>query len=103
MRERAKRLRKCKCYLKPMPPPESPVPCHWGNCTEFRCPACGKLRFSIGTPWCPCDGYIRWLRYPGMRNPYAHWDRVTEQVVTPRAAVKPSIARRRNQRKRKSA
>jgi len=41
---------------------------------------------SYGPAWCHCDGYLRWLRYPGMRHPYLRGGR---------AAVKPSLARRR--------
>lgn len=104
MRERAKRKRPCRC-----PGDDDAgtvtVACHWGNCTEWRCHACGKLRFSAGPVWCPCDGYLRWMRHPGMDNPYKHWSLEADRLLTLRAAVKPSRARRfqggRHNRKRK--
>lgn len=102
MRERAKRKRGCRC---PGCPPLRPVPCHWGNCAEWRCAQCGGLSFSTGPGWCRCDGYARWLRYPGMHNARRHWDQERDRVVVHHAAVKPSLARRfqggRHNRKRR--
>lgn len=92
MRERAKRKRACRC--PEVPPCIQGGACHWGNCAEFRCLSCGGLRFSAGPGWCPCDGYVRWLRYPGMHNARRHWDEETGQVIVHHAAVKPSVARR---------
>lgn len=91
MRERAKRLRGCRCGGCP---PLYTTACHWGHCTEWRCKACRGLSFSAGAPGCRCSGYVRWLWHPGMHN----W-RVTVHddysVTYGHAAVKPSIARRR--------
>lgn len=98
VRERTKRLRGCRCE----PAPASiRVPCHWGNCTEWRCPFCNGLDMSTGPAWCPCDGYVRWLRYPGMDNRYRRWDGTVDDIVTARVAVKPSVMKRRNRRKQK--
>jgi hypothetical protein len=76
-------------------------PCHWGNCTEWRCYECHGLLMSAGLAWCPCDGYIRWLRYPGMSNQNTKWvpDDGGGHRVTYRVAVKPSIARRHRPKK----
>lgn len=104
MRERAKRKRPCRC--SPEPPGTVLTPCgHRGNCTEWRCHDCGKLRFSAGPAWCPCDGYVRWLRYPGMDNPTRHWDPVSDEIAEHHVPVKPGKARRfqggRHNRKRR--
>ena len=93
MRERAKRLRSCRCW-PPRAWPDYQVPCHWGHCTEFRCVACKKLRFSAGPVGCKCDGYVRWLFHPGMHNSYTRWDLELDRLVTPRVARKPSKAAR---------
>lgn len=85
MKDRAKRLRGCSCTPQSQPGHDRDVAvaCHWGNCTEWRCASCNGLLGSAGAIWCPCDGYIRWLRHPGMRN----W-------TGAHAAIKPSKARR---------
>ena len=91
MSERAKRKRPCQCSGEP---PGYTTSCHWGNCTEWRCHDCHGLCFAAGPAWCQCDGYLRWLRYPGMSNPFRRWDPEKAVVVTARAAVKPSLAGR---------
>jgi hypothetical protein len=93
VRERAKRTRPCRCGSRN--PALYRVPCHWGNCTEWRCEACRKLWMSAGAAWCHCDGYLRQVRYPGMDSPRAHWDLGRDCLVTTPVAVKPSLARRR--------
>lgn len=94
VRERAKRKRPCRCDPAP---PEMLTSCgHRGDCTEWRCPQCRGLRFSAGPAWCPCDGYVRWLRYPGMRNWDRHWEEKDGawSLADHRAHAKPSKARR---------
>lgn len=103
MRERAKRRRPCRC---PWDSGAGTIlaACCRGNCAEARCHDCGKLRCSYGPAWCGCDGYVRWLRYPGMHNPARRYDWEADEVLVLRAAVKPGRARRfqggRHNRKR---
>jgi hypothetical protein len=96
VKERTKRLRECSCQPKTIPSTynEYQVLCHWGHCTEWRCKVCTGLMISVGPAWCQCDGYVRWLRYPGMRNENVRYDHVADEVITIRVAVKPSKARR---------
>jgi hypothetical protein len=59
---------------------------------EWRCRHCAGLLASVGAAWCRCDGYIRWLRYPGMRN--HNYKKVGDDYITVHVAIKPSKARR---------
>jgi hypothetical protein len=94
MKERVKRHRGCRCT-----PPFSlldsvTVLCHWGNCTEWRCPACRGYLGGVGAIWCPCDGgCYRAFRHPGMENRNYDWSEETGRVYR-HVAVKPSKARR---------
>jgi hypothetical protein len=95
VRNRVKRRRPCTCT--PQVPPAGAVmqPCHWGNCTEWRCPACRGLVFSAGEIWCRCDGgCYRAFRHPGMENGSQAWDEEKGELTYYHVAVKPSKARR---------
>lgn len=67
-------------------------PCRYGRCVEFYCPDCRKMVSGWGPMGgCKCEGgYIRELVYPDMRGIQVH------------AAVKPSILKRRNRKKKQA-
>jgi hypothetical protein len=70
--------------------------CRAGYCTEFRCPDCGGELVSWGPIACPHkkNEMPRWVRHEGMQQP-GRWDLEKDEYVPHRAAVKPSIAKRR--------
>jgi len=76
--------------------------CRYGYCVEFRCPDCGGELAGWGPIACPHkkNEMPRWVRHEGMRQP-GRWDLEKDEYVAVRVAVKPSIARRRGQRKRR--
>lgn len=70
--------------------------CKKGWCFSAKCLDCGGELFGAGPVACPCE-HPRWTRYPGMEQP-GRWDFDRDAFFPFRAAVKPSIARRRNRR-----
>jgi hypothetical protein len=75
--------------------------CKWGYCVVFRCPVCRGELAGWGPVSCPGHGHPRAARHPGMEQP-GHWDLERNVFVPARAAVKPSVARRRNRRRASS-
>jgi hypothetical protein len=67
--------------------------CKKGWCYSAKCRVCGGELFGMGPVFCPCE-HPRWCRYSGMEQ-LGHWDFEKDEFVPIRAAVKPSIARRR--------
>jgi len=78
----------CTCARIATDPQHPMRPCKAARCTEWYCERCGRTLFGVGPIGCKCDGYIRELFYPGMMALEHH------------VPVKPSIARRRNQKRR---
>lgn len=87
----------CTCDERLPAGQEATGTCRWGYCTEFRCPRCRGELGGWGPFSCPGSGNPRSARYPAMEQP-GHWDEERDEWVPARAAVKPSIARRRNVR-----
>lgn len=85
------------CICPERPAAEKAGTCRWGRCTEFRCPRCRGELGGYGPFSCPGHGHPRSMRYPGMEQP-GRWDFGRDEFVPSRAAVKPSIARRRNRK-----
>ena len=75
------------------------VSCRYGHCRVWHCPRCGGTWMDAGPVACPHKKreHPRWLRYPGMEQKVT-WNADLTEFHSVRAAVKPSIAKRRNNR-----